>query len=425
VSAKFLTETSRWALLAAFTFACSKPQIIPGKGSGDSGGTSGKNGGRGGSSGGGQGGSEPTDGPSVYLPDLGMPDARVQQIGDGGCNKLSANFSEKIPSVVLLLDRSSSMNALYGTPMPGMPIANRWNTLKQAVLDPINGLIKPNEKIQFGLATYTATSANPTCPWLNEVAIKSANYDAINALLAPEQLPPGKGETPTSETVAAAIAKLDQIKDGGSKYIVLATDGEPDTCPGHCVEPTCPVPDSTGWPRDPQCGQDRSVAAVQDAFKKGIKTFVIGIGDEVGAEHLQALANAGAGQPVAISPQMMEHLTGECRIPAADLKGKYDAAGGNAHYFTPTNLKELSNDFNVVIGAVRSCKFTLAGKVVLANAGQGMVSLDGMDLKYGDPNGWRMNSETELEIVGSACEDLLHKPEASVSIAFPCAVYFE
>ena len=65
--------------------------------------------------------------------------------------------------------------------------------------------------------------------------------------------------------------KLSKITDGGSKYIVLATDGEPDTCPGTCVGPTCPVPDRPGWPRDPQCGQDRSVAAVQEAFKQGIK----------------------------------------------------------------------------------------------------------------------------------------------------------
>ena len=115
------------------------------------------------------------------------------------------------------------------------------------------------------------------------------------------------------------------------------------------------------------------MAAVQDAFKKGIKTFVIGLGDEVGAEHLQALANAGAGQPVALSPGMMQHLTGECAIPADQLKAQYTAAGGNAHFFTPTNLKELANDFSVVIGAVRSCKFTLAGKVQVDNAGQGHV----------------------------------------------------
>jgi hypothetical protein len=423
---KFLTGSSRWMLLAAIAIGCAKPEIkVPASEGSESGGRGGGGGGRGGTTGGGEGGAERPDGPSVYLPDLGMPDVRLQMVGDGGCNKLTANYSEKIPSVVLLLDRSSSMRAQYGTPVPGQPLPTRWNVLKQAILDPVMGLIKPNEKIQFGLATYTATSQHPSCPWLDEVSIKSGNYDAISALLMPEELPPTKGETPTSESVAAAVAKLSEITDSGSKYIVLATDGEPDTCPGTCTGPTCAVPDKPGWPRDPSCGQDRSIAAVQDAFKKGIKTFVIGLGDEVGAEHLQALANAGAGLPVAISPALMQHLTGECRILPADLKGKYDAAGGTAHFFTPTNLKELANDFSVVIGAVRSCKFTLAGKVQQDNAGQGHVTLDGMELKYKDPNGWQANSPTELEVLGSACEQLLHKPETHIDIAFPCDVYFE
>jgi hypothetical protein len=359
------------------------------------------------------------------LPDLGAPETIIHGIDDGGgCNTRNVKYSGHIPTVALLLDRSGSMNSTYE---PGPPALSRWQVLKQTLLDPIAGLLKPNEAgVRFGIATYTGLKVQASCPWIEEVGFALDNYAAANTLLAATgERVAGDGETPTSESVAQIAAKLFADPDVGSKYIVLATDGEPDTCPGTCVGKQCPVPDRAGWPRNPECGQDRSVAAVQAAFAKGVKTFVIGLGDEVGAEHLQALANAGAGLPVAISPAMMELLTGTCKIPAADLKAQYMPAGANAQFFAPANQKALAEAFKTVIDSVRSCKVTLTGMVQLANAAQGKVTLDGEQLPYMDPNGWQMNSPTELEILGDKCQDLLHKPEAVLQIAFPCAVYNE
>jgi hypothetical protein len=422
--ADFLTNTSAVILLAAtVAVGCKAPEIKAGQPGGE-GGAGGARAGRGGEGGDDQSGDDDA-GPTFELPDLGAPETIVHGIDDGGgCNTRNVKYSGHIPTVALLLDRSGSMNATYE---PGPPALSRWQVLKQTLLDPSTGLLKPNEAgVRFGVALYTGLKTQASCPWIEEVGFALNNYGAANTLLAATgERVAGGGETPTSESVAQVAAKLLADPDVGSKYIVLATDGEPDTCPGVCEGKECPVPDRAGWPRNPQCGQDRSVAAVQAAFAKGIKTFVIGLGDEVGAEHLQALANAGAGLPVAISPAMMGLLTGTCKIPAAELKAHYMPAGANAQFFAPANQKALAEAFKTVIDSVRSCKVTLTGMVQLANAAQGKVTLDGELLTYMDPNGWQMNSATELEILGDRCQDLLHKSEAALQIAFPCAVYNE
>jgi hypothetical protein len=422
----FLTNTSAIILLAAtVATGCKAPEIKAGKQDGR-GGAGTDDQGRGGRGGDTQNAGDEDAAPPFELPDLGPPETISRGVDDGGgCNTRDVKYSGHIPTVALLLDRSGSMNQTYE---PGPPPLSRWQVLKQTLLDPTIGLLKPNEAgVRFGIATYTGLKTQASCPWIEEVGFALNNYDAASRLLAATgERVAGDGETPTSESIAQLTAKLLADPDVGSKYIVLATDGEPDTCPGVCEGRQCPVPDRAGWPRNPQCGQDRSVAAVQAAFAKGIKTFVIALGDEVGAEHLQALANAGAGLPVAISPAMMEFLTGNtCKIPAAELKAQYMPAGMNAQFFAPANQKALAEAFKTVIDSVRSCKVTLTGMVVLANAAQGKVSLDGEALKYMDANGWRMNSPTELEVLGTKCDDLLHKPEAALQIAFPCAVYNE
>ena len=70
--------------------------------------------------------------------------------------------------------------------------------------------------------------------------------------------------------IHAAAERLNAASSGANtkKYIVLVTDGAPNTC----------------LVRDPQCGQDASVAAVQAAFGAGIRTLVVGLGGILTAE---------------------------------------------------------------------------------------------------------------------------------------------
>ena len=140
----------------------------------------------------------------------------------------------------------------------------------------------------------------------NTVAPAANNYDAINTVyraLGEQGRNPGLAgwETPTGHAlnrVAATLAAF-SATPAGRKYLVLLTDGNPNTC-------------AVG---DPQCGQDLSVVAAQSARTQGIRTLVLGLGDLLaantgclpnsmpcGERHLQDMANAGVGQPVEPPP---------------------------------------------------------------------------------------------------------------------------
>ncbi|MDX2018836.1 MAG: VWA domain-containing protein [Deltaproteobacteria bacterium] len=402
----------RWALPAAclaLGLACAQADVDGAAGGNGKGGN-----GAGASNGSGATGGFTLGGFSGTL--MGVPTE-----GGQGCNDTSVKFERTIPTVALVIDRSSSMTTTYGT-------GNRWDVLKQVLLnpDPKLGVLKSLEgEIRFGLAMYTSILSEPTCPMLGSVDFALGNFDAINAVYGPATTPNGKGETPTAETIRAVTDKLVAIKEQGPKYILLATDGEPDGC---------------GPVRDPNCGQDESVAAVADAYSKGIKTFVVAIGNEVGQDHLQALANVGQGLQPILGQMKYDWLRYSCNIAPANLKGKYaDLAKdpnsqeirvmapaqppANATAYRPDDPAGLARDLQKVIGTVRDCKFRLKGEVEMNRAPEGLVAIDGMPVKYNEPDGWKLNSATEVELLGAACSKIQSDDSKGVFISFPCGVF--
>jgi hypothetical protein len=211
------------------------------------------------------------------------------------------------------------------------------------------------------------------CPVLNGVDIGVGNFSSMSALLNANR--PG-GDTPTAESMEAIVAQLQAFGEEGPKSIILATDGDPDTCED---------PDAN----DDEASKARSVAAVTAAFDAGISTHVISVGDEVTASHLKALAVAGAGG---------------------------DAA---AEAFTALDTEGLVNAFTQIIGSVRTCDFTLQGTVAAQDAPRGSVLLDGVALVFGDPDGWTMPDESTVRLEGAACQ-AIQADSAGISMSFPC-----
>jgi hypothetical protein len=104
--------------------------------------------------------------------------------------------------------------------------------------------------------------------------------------------------------------------------------------------------------------------------------------------------------------------------------GTYAAVSGNAPFFQPdiNDRSALVAALSSTIAGVRSCVFDLQGKVKidLALADQGAVEIDGVKVAYGAPDGYRMNSETQLELLGMACQRLKQPDTKRVAIDFPC-----
>jgi hypothetical protein len=337
------------------------------------------------------------------------------------CDNASFEFESVIPTVMILVDRSSSMfDVPYGV------YANRWEPLKLALVGNgadnlgVVGSLQP--AVRFGFAAYTSQKANAAaCPSVigAEVPIALANYvpikQAYDAVSYDPILDGGganldfKGETPTGEAINVIAPVLNQFPEPGPKYLLLVTDGQPDTC---------------GVP-DPQCGQDVSVAAVQYARTLGIGTFVVGIEmtEFDASRHLTQLANAGTGLPVeqgATFPNCQAWLSS---LPGGGNSATYSSPMGTATPYLPQSPEQLAGAIAAIIGSVRSCEFDLTSvSIVTTRASEGQIQLGGRLLEYGTPDGWELVGSNTIRINGLACDEIRNTPQPFLYVGFPCDV---
>ena len=194
--------------------------------------------------------------------------------GGGTCSPPPITTSRIIPNVMFLVDQSGSMTAGFGGGL------NRWEAAHSAITTVVSQL---DSIVRFGLTTYQSANGGSVpdqCPIFDtQISIALNNFSAIN-MSFPASFPGGE-DTPTGESITELVIDLDaaNLPTDGPTIIVLATDGEPDTCA---------VP-------DPQNGQAESVAAATASQAAGYDIFVLSVGDQVGQPHLQDMANVGIG----------------------------------------------------------------------------------------------------------------------------------
>jgi len=306
-------------------------------------------------------------------------------VGDSACADINVTLAKITPTIVLLVDQSGSMTEQF-PPGSGQ---QRWNVLRDALLDPDGGVIKRLENdVSFGLTLYTWPTNQGVCPLLSNVSYAKGNYNAIAAMYA-DAAP--IDNTPTAESIMGVVGFDDAgvLRAGGfasavtagPKILLLATDGDPDTC-------ACPTCNGQAGPRN------FTVWATQRAFDAGVKSYVVSIGADIDQAHQQEVANAGLG----FAPN----------------------AGDAAPLFRTNNRQQLVDAINQIVLGSRSCKFTLNGSVVPGTEPQGSVTLNGSPLLYNDANGWKLNSATEIEITGSSCDAIKTSPDAQLNVRFPC-----
>ena len=285
---------------------------------------------------------------------------------DEGCPALDVILIPRTPTVVLLVDQSGSMDQDFGG-------ATRWEVITDVLINPQTGVVPQfADSIRLGLTLYTSVEGNTMggeCPMLTEVDPSIDNAAAIESTMSmalPVQ------DTPTGESLDVVWQKLDALEEPGRKYIVLATDGEPDTC----ATP------------NPQEGQPESVAAAEAAFAAGIETFVISVGDEVSEGHLQDMANAGQGVQ-------------------------------DATFYQALDQDALDQAFEEILGSVRSCELDLMSPLSAEDAQGCTLEVNGEAVGLDDPNGWQLNGDMQIELLGSSC-DTLQAGVASVEMECAC-----
>ncbi|MEM6992583.1 MAG: vWA domain-containing protein [Myxococcota bacterium] len=289
--------------------------------------------------------------------------------GLGDCAEVEVELHTVSPTIVVLVDRSWSMTEDFAG-------AERWGAVYRTLLHPDTGVVtRLQSQVEFGLTLFTSKNGNDggECPILTEVEPLLDGAEAIDAVLASKR-PVDEG--PTGAALAMTASALADRPTTGPKAIVLATDGEPDTCDQ-------PNPDE---------GQPEALDAAALAYELGIETFVVSVGDDVSEEHLQRMANVGVGRP-ADSP---------------------DAAP----YYKALDHAELVAAFDDVVSALVRCDATIEGMVDPDKVCTGTVRLDGQALECGVD--FELADAQTLVLKGSACEALKAGGTHALEGAWPC-----
>lgn len=374
---------------------------------------------------------------------------------DAVCQTAQYKFEPKLPTAYILVDRSHSMfGCLTGTDTsPTCPTQadTAWTKLKDAMLMVVKALEKD---VRFGFASYSGT--NPAnagmCPVINKVAPKVMNLADITTLYNSLPFPPNttsagmKFESPAPMAVKTIGAELMADPSPGNKYLVFVTDGELDYCDDG----------------NPHCATDDVIGQFQRLKAANIPTIVIGLQNtkipNLPVGTLQAFANAGAGEATVIQPPPGGNATSifdqcnpkplwresflagapEC---AADLNacrgrtnGTYMPTAGPTKPYTPNAADQsmLINQLGTAIAAVKSCVFDLGDiggksiKVDLTKLDQAKVLVENQQVPMSDTNGWKMNGQSQLELVGTACANWRMPNADDIDFQFPCStIIFE
>ena len=201
-----------------------------------------------------------------------------------------------------------------------------------------------------------------------EVAVTPNNASAIQTQITQA----GTGNsTPTRLAIEAAVTYLKTVNDGNPKYILLATDGEPNCAPG-----------STSAGNSDLVG---TIAAGKSAAAAGYKVFVIGVGPEAG--NLTELAQAG----------------------------------GTDHFYSASTPAELSSALTTIVGTVAAgCSYQI-GAAPPANPNALGVYLDKSLVPQSSTEGWSYDSSnTSIKLNGTYCSDLTSGKKTLVEIYLPC-----
>lgn len=302
------------------------------------------------------------------------PTSKQCELGSG-CGKSEFKLTQVAPNVMILLDRSGSMGGDAGGD-------SRWNVAKKAISQVTT---KFDDKLRFGLATYSACTSGGCSAGSIVVPIADKNAGAINGFLGTtidQGSSNGKGtsggklqylcdsgnpETSTGKSLAALVGESTLQDPTRNNVVILLTDGsESSQCVGSCNGP---------------CGSGKLLAQ-----SPSVKTYVIGLG---------------------VNPATIDAIA---------------AAGGTAQSVPASNQTQLDAAFDKIADAVATCDYVLdstppdTSKIfVYFNDNPTGVPNDGA-------NGWSYDPVTKkLSFNGASCAELKSGTVKDIDVVYGCA----
>jgi hypothetical protein len=302
------------------------------------------------------------------------------------CGAVNRSVRRLTPEVLLVLDRSASMNLNAAGDDCGGDCgpSSRWAQLTSAI-DQVVAMT--STKVNWGLKAFA--DSDGACGVGSGVAVPvgPSNAGVVAATIAGWTGASGSLQTssqsPTRAAEDAAAAYLSALGSPDPKLILLATAGAPD-----CRLATTPttLDDATG-----------AAAAVQAARNLGIPTFVLGAaGASTADATLSALANAGG-------------------VPRSGTKPYYSVASAD----------ELASLVDAIFAVASSCTFAL-GPLTNSMYSNDYIDLfaDGVkipqDASHSD--GWDYTDALRnvIKIYGATCDALTAGTVTNITVTYRC-----
>jgi len=222
-----------------------------------------------------------------------------------------------------------------------------WEPTYEALAGAGGPLERYEDRVRFAFASYRGPGQiaedDPACAEMTYVPAALDNTAQIREAYGALETRRGYYETPTGHALVRVTRDLLAEAAGPRKFIFLFSDGAPDTC----------------QTTRPQCGQDRAVFAVQEAYRAGIETRAVGVGygreydcnpDEsrCGTNHFQDLANAGRGLRVQAPPEAYGALPCAAETGGVFLSD-YSAQGDFASYAWAQSPEEVRSAVDAML----------------------------------------------------------------------------
>ena len=320
---------------------------------------------------------------SIGMPviDAGRNDGSSMSNLDSNCAAVTQGAMAQPPDILILQDRSGSMDwSADAMCMRNCGANSRWSQVTAALNQVVT---QTDTMVNWGLKFF---GSNNTCAVTAtpDVAVGPMNGPAIVAAIGRTTT---GSPTPTRLGVAAGAAYMATLTDTNPKYMLLATDGEP-TCNPDLPASMMNASDAMG-----------AEQAVSDALNMGFKTFVVGIGDTMGATTLDQMA----------------------------INGGVPQTGATTSFYQVTDTASLVAALQTILGRVGSCQFNIG------SAPNTSTSVDFIDV-FGDgkpiprdqthTDGWDYTNmeHTVIEIYGPRCDAVKGGTTTSVTVTFRCII---
>lgn len=279
-----------------------------------------------------------------------------------GCEGKSYQAQNVPPNVLIVLDRSSSMNdSISG--------GTKWAIAKKAIADLLTAQAG---KIRFGFALYPGT--NESCSSGSDCGPGKVFVDPGDATAAQINTKMGEARTcsfgtPTAEMLTELLTYQGLKDTAHPNYILLITDGK-STCKD-------PVP----------------VVTSLRGLVPEVKTFAVGFGSSVDANELNNVAQ----------------------------KGGTAIAGGPPYYYVASDAASLAAAFSTIAGQVLTCVYTLSEKPTDLSQLYVYQSKQPITRDTTHANGWDYDPGTnQITFYGSACQALQSGKVSDLVIVYGC-----